>query len=73
MLHVPLGVSPKFQGTSEWGEYRCNSGTGPRCRQTHGFAQETWFGRKDDCCLSDNGRGPGRNKEQTLIGGKIST
>jgi len=75
MLHVPLGVSPKFQGTSEWGEYgdaiqELDHGVGRLMDSLKklGLDEKTII-----VYSSDNGRGPGRNKEQPLIGGKIST
>lgn len=74
-LHVPLGVSPEFQGTSSFGE--------------HGDAIQELdhhVGRLVDALkrlkldrrtllvyASDNGRGPGRNPQQPLRGGKLST
>lgn len=75
MLHVPLGVSPKFQGTSNWGEYgdaiqELDHGVG---RLMDSLEE---LGLDDDTIVvytSDNGRGPGRNKNQPLKGGKIST
>jgi arylsulfatase A-like enzyme len=75
MLHVPLGVSPKFQGTSNWGDY------GDAIQELdHGVGRIMdslkELGLDDKTIVvytSDNGRGPGRNKTQPLIGGKIST
>lgn len=75
MLHVPLGVSPRFQGTSNWGEYgdaiqELDHGVG---RLMDSLKE---LGLDDDTIVvytSDNGRGPGRNKNQPLIGGKITT
>lgn len=75
MLHVPLGVSPKFQGSSNWGEY------GDAIQELdHGVGRLMdslkALGLDDNTIVvysSDNGRGPGRNKNQPLIGGKIST
>ena len=70
-----MGVSPKFQGTSEWGEY------GDAIQELdHGVGRLMDSLKKlglDEKTIvvysSDNGRGPGRNTEQPLIGGKIST
>lgn len=75
MLHKPLGVSPKFQGTSNWGEYgdaiqELDHGVGRIMDSLKelGLEEKTIV-----VYTSDNGRGPGRNKTQPLIGGKIST
>ena len=75
MLHIPLGVSPKFLGTSNWGEYgdaiqELDYGVG---RIMDSLKE---LGLDDETIVvytSDNGRGPGRNKTQPLIGGKITT
>lgn len=75
MLHNPLGVSPKFKGASQWGEYgdaiqELDHGVG---RLMDSLKE---LGLDDDTIVvytSDNGRGPGRSKSQPLIGGKIST
>jgi arylsulfatase A-like enzyme len=78
MLHEPLGVSPEFKGSSNWGAH-----------QEYGDAiQEMDFhvGRLLDALkrlkiadntiviyASDNGRGPGRNKQQPIRGSKLTT
>lgn len=75
MLHNPLGVSERFQGTSNWGEY------GDAIQEL-----DTSVGRIFDTLqrlnidqqtiviyASDNGRGPGRTPEQKLRGSKLST
>jgi arylsulfatase A-like enzyme len=75
MLHVPLGVSDAFRGSSQFGDYG-------------DAAQELDFhvGRLCDALerlklsdntiivyASDNGRGPGRNASQPLRGSKLTT
>lgn len=75
MLHVPLGVSPEFQGSSQWGEY------GDAIQELdHGVGRLmdtlTELGLDENTVVvyaSDNGRGPGRNEEQPLIGSKLTT
>ncbi len=75
MVHLPLGVSAEFKGRSQWGLY--------------GDAIEEMdfnVGRIFDTLkrlaldrntvvvyVSDNGRGPGRNANQPLRGGKLTT
>jgi arylsulfatase A len=75
MLHHPLGVSPKFRGTSQWGEY------GDAIQELdHGVGRFmdklTELGIDENTIVvyaSDNGRGPGRNPDQPLTGRKITT
>ncbi|RMF94415.1 MAG: N-acetylgalactosamine-6-sulfatase, partial [Planctomycetota bacterium] len=75
MLHTPLGVSPEFQGSSNWGEY----GDAIQELDYHvGRLMETLerldiADRTIVLYLSDNGRGPGRNPQQPIRGRKLST
>lgn len=75
MLHDPLGVSEKFKGSSNWGEY------GDAIQE-----MDFHVGRIVDALerleiddetvvvyVSDNGRWPGRNKDQPLKGSKLTT
>lgn len=75
MLHTPLGVSKRFQGTSEFGDY------GDAIQE-----MDYNVGRIFDLLgelnidnhtiviyASDNGRGPGRNANQPIRGHKLST
>ncbi|MEM9018563.1 MAG: sulfatase [Verrucomicrobiota bacterium] len=75
MLHVPLGVSPEFQGSSKWGEY----GDAIQELDFHvgrfmdklaelGIDEKTIV-----VYASDNGRGPGRNERQRMQGRKLTT
>jgi arylsulfatase A len=75
MLHQPLGVSPEFQGTSQFGEYGDaiqemdhHVGRLLDALQRLGIDQRTIV-----VYASDNGRGPGRNASQPLRGTKLST
>lgn len=75
MLHVPLGVSPEFQGSSEWGEYGDaiqeldhHVGRLLDALEARGLAENTLV-----LYASDNGRGPGRNPSQPLQGRKLTT
>ncbi len=75
MLHVPLGVSPEFRGTSGWGDYgdaiqELDHGVG---RFMDALKRVGIDERTIVLYTSDNGRGPGRNKDQPLIGRKITT
>jgi arylsulfatase A-like enzyme len=75
MLHIPLGVSEAFKGTSAWGDYgdaiqELDFHTGRllnRLKET-GLAERTMV-----IYASDNGRGPGRNAQQPLRGSKLTT
>ncbi len=75
MLHVPLGVSEAFQGSSEWGEY----GDAIHELDHHvGRIFDTLEQLKlsDNTIViyaSDNGRGPGRAPSQKIRGHKLST
>ena len=75
MLHKPLGVSEEFQGSSEWGEY----GDAIQEMDHHVgriFDSIERLGIANDTIVvytTDNGRGPGRNPQQKIRGGKIST
>ena len=75
MLHVPLGVSEEFKGTSKWGEYGDaiqeldhNVGRILDSLKRLKIADNTLV-----IYASDNGRGPGRNPEQKIRGRKLST
>jgi arylsulfatase A len=75
MLHVPLGVSKKFQGSSNWGEYGdaiqeidYNVGRLMDSLKALGIADNTIV-----LYASDNGRGPGRNAKQPHQGRKLTT
>ncbi|MCH2206935.1 MAG: sulfatase-like hydrolase/transferase [Lentisphaerales bacterium] len=75
MLHVPLGVSEKFKGRSNWGEYGDaiqemdhNVGRIINCLKEEKLDQNTIV-----IYTTDNGRRPGRNKQQPIRGGKITT
>lgn len=75
MLHHPLGVSEKFKGSSDWGEY------GDAIQELDHNVGRVFDSLKqqgiDDNTIviyaSDNGRQPGRTPEQKIRGGKIST
>jgi len=75
MLHVPLGVSPDFQGSSQWGEY----GDAIQELDFHvgRFLDHLVDLGIDDNTIvvyaSDNGRGPGRTPDQPLKGRKLTT
>lgn len=75
MLHEPLGVGRNFVGTSKWGQY------GDAIQE-----MDYHVGRLMDALsrlgldrstivvyTSDNGRGPGRSKQQPLRGNKLTT
>ena len=75
MLHVPLGVSEEFKGSSNWGEYGDaiqeldhNVGRILDSLKRLKMADNTLV-----VYASDNGRGPGRNPEQKIRGRKLST
>jgi len=75
MLHVPLGVSEEFAGTSDWGEY------GDAIQEMDHHVGRILTALKqmklDQNTIviyaSDNGRGPGRNSAQPLRGNKLTT
>jgi arylsulfatase A-like enzyme len=75
MLHNPLGVSEKFQGSSNFGEY----GDAVQELDFHVGRMMDWLKRSEleDRTIvvyaSDNGRGPGRNPSQPIRGYKLST
>ncbi len=75
MLHKPLGVSPQFVGSSQWGEY----GDAIQELDHHvGRLMDalTDLGIADDTVVlyaSDNGRGSGRNSSQPMKGTKLTT
>ena len=74
MLHFPLGVGKDFEGSSNWGLY------GDAIQEMDFYVGQLMdslnrFGIADETIvmyLSDNGRGPGRNENQPIRGGKIS-
>ncbi len=75
MLHNPLGVSPEFRGSSNFGEYgdaiqELDHHTGRLMDhlKAKGLSENTVV-----IYASDNGRGPGRNKNQPIQGRKLST
>ncbi|MCM8538067.1 MAG: sulfatase-like hydrolase/transferase [Lentisphaeraceae bacterium] len=75
MLHNPLGASEQFKGKSKWGEYGDailemdhNVGRIMDCLKAEEIDQNTVV-----VYASDNGRGPGRNKQQPIQGRKLST
>lgn len=75
MLHTPLGVSPKFKGSSNWGLY------GDAIQEMDFHVGRLWdalthLGIEDETVImyvSDNGRKPGRNAQQPIRGGKLTT
>ena len=75
MLHNPLGVSEKFKGSSQWGEY------GDAIQELDHNVGRIFDSLKrldidEDTIViyaSDNGRGPGRNPQQKIRGRKLST
>lgn len=75
MLHVPLGVSEAFKGSSNWGEY------GDAIQELDHNVGRIFDSLKrlqieDNTIVvyaSDNGRGPGRTPEQKIRGRKLST
>jgi len=75
MLHNPLGVSEKFKGSSNWGEY----GDAIQELDHHVgriFDTLKGLGIDDNTIVvyaSDNGRGPGRTPQQKIRGRKLST
>lgn len=75
MLHVPLGVSPEFRGSSAWGEYgdaiqELDHHVG---RLLDALAAAGVAERTAIVFISDNGRGPGRNPSQPMRGNKLTT
>lgn len=75
MLHVPLGVSEEFRGTSSFGEYGdaihemdFHVGRLMDALKANDIADNTVV-----IYASDNGRGPGRIKGQDLTGTKLTT
>ncbi|MBM4024503.1 MAG: sulfatase [Planctomycetes bacterium] len=75
MLHEPLGVSPKFKGTSRLGDY------GDAIQELDFHVGRLLDALKrlnlaDNTVVvyaSDNGHGPGRNATQPLRGNKLTT
>ncbi|MFQ3326044.1 MAG: arylsulfatase A [Salibacteraceae bacterium] len=75
MLHIPLGVGKDFQGSSDWGQY------GDAIQEMDFYVGKLMHALKrlgiaDNTIVvyaSDNGRGPGRNENQPIRGGKITT
>jgi arylsulfatase A-like enzyme len=75
MLHEPLGVSPPFRGSSQFGEYgdaiqELDHHVG---RLLAALERLEIDDRTAVVYASDNGRGPGRNADQPLRGSKLST
>lgn len=75
MLHVPLGVSEAFQGSSQWGDYGDaiheldhHVGRLFETLEELGIDRQTLV-----IYASDNGRGPGRTPSQKIRGRKLST
>ena len=75
MLHIPMGVSEPFAGSSNWGLYGDaiqemdhNVGRLLDTLDHLGIADNTIV-----VYLSDNGRGPGRNADQPISGSKLTT
>ena len=75
ILLVPLGVSEEFKGTSKWGE--CGDAIHERDHNVGRMLDSLKRLKIADKTLviytSDNGRGPVRNPEQKIRGGKLST
>ncbi len=75
MLHIPMGVGKNFEGSSNWGLY------GDAIQEMDFYVGELVdaldrMGIDDETIVvyaSDNGRGPGRNDNQPIRGGKITT
>ena len=75
MLHNPLGVSDKFKGSSNFGQYgdaiqELDHNVG---RILDSLKRLQIDGRTIVVYASDNGRGPGRNPSQPIRGHKLST
>ena len=75
MLHNPLGVSPEFQGSSQWGEYgdaiqELDDSVG---RFMDKLAELGLDEKTVVVYASDNGRGSGRNPDQPMKGRKLTT
>jgi arylsulfatase A-like enzyme len=75
MLHHPLGVSPEFKGSSNWGLYGdavqeldFYVGQIVDALERLGIADETII-----VYASDNGRQGGRNEQQPIRGAKLTT
>lgn len=75
MLHIPMGVSPEFEGSSNWGLYGdaiqeldFYVGRIVDALERLGIADETLL-----VYASDNGRRGGRNDQQPIRGSKITT
>ena len=77
MLHDPLGVSPEFVGTSNWKAHE-EYGDAIQEMDFHtGRLMDTLkrLGIEDNTIVvytSDNGRWPGRNKDQPIRGSKLT-
>ena len=75
MLHQPLGVSPEFKGSSNWGLY------GDAIQELDYYTGHLMdalerLGIDDETIVmyvSDNGRRPGRNEQQPIRGSKLTT
>ena len=75
MLHNPIGVSERFKGSSQWGDYgdaihELDHNVGRIFQSLENLNLE-----KNTLVVyaSDNGRGPGRNSAQLIRGRKLST
>ena len=78
MLHHPLGVSPEFQGSSNWKKDQEYGDAIQELDHHVGRFMDTLeeLGLDENTIVvyaSDNGRGPGRNADQPIQGRKIST
>lgn len=75
MLHVPLGVRPQFQGSSQWGEY--GDAIQELDHEVGRFLDKLGeLGIADNTMViyaSDNGRGAGRTPDQPMRGNKLTT
>jgi arylsulfatase A-like enzyme len=75
MLHHPLGVSPEFEGSSDWGEY--GDAIQELDHHVGRFMDKLKELGLDEKTIvvyaSDNGRGPGRNPSQPMKGNKLTT
>jgi len=75
MLHHPMGASEAFKGSSDWGLY------GDAIQEMDFYVGQLvdaleGIGIDDNTIIvyaSDNGRGPGRNEDQAIRGGKITS
>ena len=78
MLHEPLGVNPKFEGTSNWPAHQQYGDAIQEMDYQVGRLLDTLkrLNIEDNTIVvytSDNGRWPGRNENQPLRGSKLTT